>query len=173
MNLKSMLNITGLVTITEVIIDNNRLFFGDIIQKRNIVVGTGRALITRMLTGLDNLYLKYIALGDLKNSAPSITDFKLEREIKRILINQNVDVTFPTQGSLKFVKIISGDEFPSTTTIKDGGLVFSDGTIAFNSGTLFNRVAFIDNDPETGITFQPTNEYGVSIGKKIEFEIQL
>ena len=171
------LGIIGNVTITEIVTLYDEIVHTSVSTKKNIVVGNGRQVIAELLTGNTDKYIKYIALGDTKDSLASYDDASLNREIKRFLIVPGSDITYPSTGVLKFSRLISGNEFATTTVGREAGLFFSDGSIVFNSGTLFNRVILVDDNPpdlvNAGITFQPMNEYGVSVGRKIEFEIVL
>lgn len=144
-------------------------------KRFNLVVNGGRNNLARLLGGDSSLYIAYLALGDAKNSAPILTNSALEHEVKRIAYS-GADKSYPTTGSVLFSRTVTGDEFVSTAVIREGGLVLSDGTPALNTGTLFNRVIFVDDNPMIGLTdagliFQPTNASGVAINNKIEFEI--
>lgn len=167
--------VVGVVTATQITTQNGKEISRDQSKRFNLVVNGGRNNLARLLGGDSMLYIAYLALGDAKNSAPILTNSVLENEVKRIAFTP-ADKSYPSTGSVLFSRTITGDEFASITVIREGGLVLSDGTIVLNTGTLFNRVIFVDDNPLVGLTnagliFQPTNASGVAINNKIEFEI--
>lgn len=172
---KERSGVVGVVTATQITTQYGNEIGREPSRRFNLVVNGGRNNLARLLGGDSELYIAYLALGDSKNTAPILTDTALENEVKRIAFVPT-DKSYPSTGSVLFSRTITGDEFNSVTVIRDGGLVLSDGTITLNTGTLFNRVIFVDDNPLVGLTnagliFQPTNQSGVAINNKIEFEI--
>lgn len=144
-------------------------------RRFNLVVNSGRNNLARLLGGDSSLSVAYLALGDSKTSAPALTDAALENEVKRVAFASG-DKTYPSTGSVLFSRTVTGDEFSDVTVVREGGLVLSDGSITLDTGTLFNRVVFVDDNAlvglvNAGLIFQPTNASGVAINNKIEFEI--
>lgn len=173
---KDSLEVIGKVTVTKIITRYGEVVSKDVLRILNLVVNGGRNTIAQLLGGDSSLFLAYLALGDSKTSSPVLTNTTLENEVKRITYDQGTDKTYPETGSIKMSRTINGDDFGATTVIREGGMVFSDGSASVDTGTLFNRVIFVDDDPtiglvNAGLVFQPTNASGVAINNKIEFEI--
>lgn len=167
--------VVGVVTTTRITTFHGVEIGRELSKRFNLVVNGGRNNLARLLGGDSSLYIAYLALGDSKDSAPILTDTALENEVKRIAYS-GADKSYPTTGSVLFSRTVTGDEFASTAVVREGGLVLSNGTSALNTGTLFNRVIFVDDNVSIGLTnagliFQPTNASGVAINNKIEFEI--
>lgn len=168
--------VIGVVNVEEITTQHGKVISCRHICKHNLVVDSGRNNLARLLGGDSTKYIAYLALGDSKVNVPALADTLLESEVKRITYTPGTDKSYPSTGSVLFSRTVAGDEFVSTTVIREGGLFLSDGSSAVNTGTMFNRVIFVDDNPGVGLTnagliFQPTNSSGVAIGNKIEFEI--
>lgn len=177
-NIKILENpkVVGVVSVEEITTQYGKVVSSRHICKHNLVVNTGRNNLAQLLGGDSALYIAYLALGDSKTSAPVLANTLLESEVKRITYTPGTDKSYPATGSVLFSRTIGGDEFVSTAVIREGGLFLSDGSATVNTGTMFNRVIFVDDNVGVGLTnagliFQPTNGSGVAIGNKIEFEI--
>lgn len=173
---KETLKVIGRVTVTQIVTEWGRIVSEHILLRKNLVVNGGRDTIARLLGGDSSLFLAYLALGDSKTGTPILTNTTLENEVKRIAYDQGADKTYPATGSIKMSRTVNGDDFGATTVIREGGMVFSDGSVTINTGTLFNRVIFVDDDPtiglvNAGLIFQPTNASGVAINNRIDFEV--
>jgi len=168
--------VVGMVSVEEITTQFGEIIFNRHVCRHNLVVNTGRNNLARLLGGDSTKYVAYLALGDSKTNVPALTDTLLENEVKRITYTPGTDKSYPSTGSVLFSRTVGGDEFVSTTVIREGGLFLSDGSSAVDTGTMFNRVIFVDDNPAVGLTnagliFQPTNASGVAISNKIEFEI--
>lgn len=168
--------VVGVVNVEEITTQYGEIISHRHICRHNLVINTGRNNLARLLGGDSTKYIAYLALGSLKTNVPALTNTLLENEVKRITYTPGTDKSYPATGSVLFTRTVAGDEFVVTAVIREGGLFLSDGTSAVNTGTMFNRVIFVDDNPDVGLTnagliFQPTNASGVAIGNKIEFEI--
>lgn len=168
--------VVGRVSVEEITTRYGEVVSRKNIFQRNLVVNDGRNNLARLLGGDSTKYIAYLGLGDDKTNAPALTDIRLGNEVKRITYTPGTDKSYPSTGSVLFSRTVAGDEFVSTAVIREGALFLSDGSSSVNTGTMFNRVIFVDDNPAVGLTnagliFQPTNASGVAIGNKIEFEI--
>lgn len=168
----------GKVTVTQITTRYGIVEDEHICLSKNLVLSLGREHLAEQLVGDSTKTIAWLALGTDKTTvpAPILTETDLSAEVYRVAYSFPADSSYPAVGIVKISRTVTGDEFSTATIIREGGMVLSDGTAAQDSGTLFNRVIFIDDNipiglVNAGLVFQPTNASGVAINNRIEFEI--